>query len=71
MKNCAQIIKEIWSESNESTELVIHMAMKRYAQQVAEDVRQRCFLNADITHNGGGVYMVDSESILHTEIILP
>lgn len=50
-----------------------HVA-KLYAQQVAEDVRQRCSDNAELVPEGhfngfGGT--VDKETILNTEIILP
>lgn len=49
-------------------------AAHHYAQQVAEDVRQRCYDNADITDYYDGYEfqrVVSEKSILNTEIILP
>ncbi len=67
-----------WHELQEQYPKAIYryyeQAAKLYAQQVAEDVRQRCFENAEIKENwygGDPVAWVDSESILNTEIILP
>jgi hypothetical protein len=56
------------------SDLINVKAAKIYAQQVAEDVRQRCCRNATITenwHGGEPVAWVDDKSILNTEIILP
>lgn len=47
---------------------------KIYAQQVGEDVRQRCYDNADVTWEYDGYEdqpVVNEKSILNTEIILP
>lgn len=49
-------------------------AAKIYAQQVAEDVRQKCANNAktyDDEHRGRQTTYVDIKSIIETEIILP
>jgi len=42
-----------------------------YAQQVGEDVRQRCYDNAEIDNISYYDYYVNEDSILNTEIILP
>lgn len=72
MKTYQEFYKEVsetrkfkWNEVGEE-------AAKLYAQQVAEDVRQRCCDNAEFYFNTEfGVYSIDLDSILDTEIILP
>lgn len=50
---------------------IVHVAAGAYAQQVAEDVRNRCAENAQSAHVGNGKCVVDPETILYTEITLP
>lgn len=80
MKTLEQIKDEVAKENGLGKLVTGHLVKyfdqvaKRYAQQVAEDVRRRCAENATIDYAGYeepySPY-VDQNSILNTEIILP
>lgn len=61
--------------ANKVIRSLIDEVSKMYAQQVAEDVRNRCARNAKIvkTGNSGSWFdgSIDKRAILNTEIVLP
>lgn len=73
MKTFDQIFNEVLLEGKAAVGFG-ELVTKRYAQQVAEDVRRRCYENAEVDYRGQEtqypIEVVES-SIMDTEIILP
>lgn len=60
----------VYSKAYEDPEKYYNEVAKRYAQSVAEDLRERIADEARLEPNGM-LLQVDKQSILDTEIILP